>query len=118
MLRQGVQSRVICTELNISRTTLFYWRKKLREKGDMEVGFLSRLLTKLTVLIGACGIAYAMVIFHPDDKFTTIVFYLMAIILVISALVSCIALAKSGLVLGTFLMVFAAIITDLSLYLL
>ena len=67
------------------------------EKGDMEVGVFSRFLTQLTVLVGACGIAYAMVLFHPDDKFTTIVFYLMAIILVISALVSCIALAKSGL---------------------
>ncbi len=70
---------------------------KREENGNMETGMFSRLLTQLAVMTGALGIAYAMVRFHPSNQFTTIVFYLMAGILVVSALVSCIALAKSGL---------------------
>lgn len=72
-----------------------------REKsGDLEIGFVSNLLTQLLILGGAGGIAIVMFIFHPDDWPTTLVFYGMAVILVVAAIVSCVALAKSGLPAG------------------
>ena len=70
---------------------------KREDNNKMETGIVSRILTQIMVLTGSGGIAYAMVTYHPSNGIITIVFYLMAAVLMLSAIISCIALFKSGL---------------------
>ena len=81
----------------LAGTLAFMSLGKRQETGKLESGGFSRFLTVLMVLAGAGGIAAAMIKYHPENSFTTIVFYLMAVVLMISALVSCVAILKSGL---------------------
>ena len=67
------------------------------QTGNLSIGVISNLLTQAFIMIGAVGIAYAMFKFHPDNQFTAILFYVVAVVLVIAALISVTALAKAGL---------------------
>ncbi len=72
-----------------------------REKiGDLAISPVSNLLTQFLILLGAGGIAYAMVRFHPDEFWTSLVFYIVAAVLMIAAIVSVVAVSRAGLPAG------------------
>ncbi len=73
---------------------------KREQSGKMDIGVFSRILTQISVLLGAGGVAYAMFRFHPSDPITTWVFYIVAVVLVGAALVSVAAIGKAGLPAG------------------
>jgi dipeptide/tripeptide permease len=70
---------------------------KREKSGDLSISPVSNLITQFLILLGAGGIAFAMVRFHPDEFWTSLVFYVVAAVLVIAALVSVLALSRSGL---------------------
>ena len=67
------------------------------QAGKSHTGFISNTLTQLIILVGAFGMALAMIYLAPDNFLTALVFYIMAGILMASALISIIALFKAGL---------------------
>ncbi len=57
----------------------------------------SDFMTQVLVIFGAVGFAIAMIMYHPSEFWTTLVFYLLAVILVVAAIISAIAISRSGL---------------------
>ncbi|HMO14476.1 MAG TPA: peptide MFS transporter [Pirellulaceae bacterium] len=65
--------------------------------GELKNNRLSDMMTILLVLLGAIGFAVAMFMYHPNEFWTKMVFYALAVVLIVAAIISSIAIAKSGL---------------------
>ncbi len=91
---------IVAVTLVLAGVVAFVSLGKREQSGNLHIGFVSNTLTQLLILCGAGGIAFAMFRFHPDDLPSTIVFYAMAIVLLLAALVSVVALGRAGLPAG------------------
>ncbi len=93
----GYLNILVALTLVLSGIIAFVSLGKREQKGDLSISPVSNLLTQLLILLGAGGIAYAMIRFHPAEFWTSLVFYIVAAVLMIAAVISIVAVGKAGL---------------------
>jgi dipeptide/tripeptide permease len=78
---------------------LSFWSLNRRQANQLAAppSRLADLMTAVLIMAGAIGFSWAMFQFHPEEIFTKSLFYLLAIILLAAAVVSSLAVMKSGL---------------------